>query len=155
FFIAELENVFDDAWIPLELLAERDDFPHDDRRTGKRLQNRQLSAFNSLCDFDFTIAGQQRDSPHLTEIHTNGIVRFFECSRRKVQFDAVFRLLAIKFLFAWHLVKRSKALVIRVDDLNAGGSKSGKQIVEILSGCTDFRRQKIADFVVKEVSFLL
>ena len=115
----------------------------------------KLAALDSFCDFDFAVARQQRDRSHFAQVHANGIVGLFERAGSQIQFDAVFGLLAFEFLFAGNLVERGKALVFGIDDFDAGGSEGGKQVVQIFGRSADFRRQKVADLVVKEVALLL
>ena len=78
-----------------------DDLPHDDGRSGKRFQNGELAALDALCDFDFAIAGEQRNGAHFAEVHADGVVGLFQCARSQVELEiAVFRLFAPSNFFS-------------------------------------------------------
>src|SRR5205085_3083438 len=92
FFIGELNDVLDDAGVFFKLFADGYDFTNNYRGTRQRLQHDQLTALDALCDFNFTVAGQQRNRAHLAEVHADGIIRLFERTWGEVEFDVGFRL---------------------------------------------------------------
>src|SRR5262249_13079677 len=142
FFVAELENVFDDAWVPLQLFPKSNDVAHDHRRAGERLQNCELTAFDSFGDLDFTVTSKKGTVAHFPEVHTNGVVRLFESSGCKVEFKVPFWLLTFELLFAGDFIEAGETLVFGINHLDSSSPERGKQIVQIFCGGTDFRRQK-------------
>src|SRR5262244_3172291 len=48
FVVTEPKNVFNDAWILLQLVTECNDLPRDHRRSRQHLQHRELTALDAL-----------------------------------------------------------------------------------------------------------
>ncbi len=78
FLFVEGDQLFNGADTLLEVLAQGEEFTDHDRRARKRLQNAVLAALDSLGDFNFAFAGEQRDGSHLAQIHADGIIGFFQ-----------------------------------------------------------------------------
>ena len=68
-----------------------------------RLLHAQLAAFHAACQIHFTFASQQRNGAHLTEVHTDRIVRvnrlFHRGRVQKVGFMGSFRIEEFRVFF--------------------------------------------------------
>ena len=76
----ERHQLFDRADALLQVLAQSEEFTNHNRRARKRLQNAVLPTLDPLGDFYFAFAREQGNSSHLTQIHADGIVGFFQSS---------------------------------------------------------------------------
>src|SRR5437763_1025927 len=80
-FFIEGDDFLDRAHSTAEVFAQAKYFSDNDGRAGKGLQYAVLSTLNSLGDFDFALASEQRNRTHLAQVHADGVVGFFEGAR--------------------------------------------------------------------------
>ncbi len=147
--LVEGDHFLDGADAFLEVFAHRQQFVNDDRRAGKRLQHSQLPALDALGDFNFAFARKQRNSPHLAQIHADGVVGFFESAGREVEFDI---LAGFSFFFELFIERGGGKLgsLQHIDSLRTNG---GQQIVQVL-GRMHVVRDKVVDLVIGQISLL-
>src|ERR1017187_1590386 len=74
----ERHQLFNRADALFEVLAQGEKFTNYDRRARQRLQNAVLPPLYSLSDVNFAFAGKQGNSPHLAQIHADGVIGFFQ-----------------------------------------------------------------------------
>ena len=145
-FFVEDNHFFDVAHTALEVFAEGDDFADHDGRAGDGLEHAHLAALNALGDFDFALAGEQRDRAHLAQVHAHRVVGFFQRAGRQVQLN-VFALFQLEVLVAAEL-----GAVQQVDALGADG---GNQIVQIVGRGAHLIRQHVVHVAVGEIALFL
>src|SRR6185312_3294658 len=148
-FLVEDDHFFDRTNAALKVLADGEHFVDDDRRTRNRFQNAKLSALDAFCDFNFAFTSKQGNGSHFAQVHANGIVGFFQGSRREIELNIFSRLHVFELVFqigAGHLGGFQD-----VDALRAEGSEKIVKVVRRL----DVVREKIIDLPVGEVSLFL
>ena len=119
-FLVEDHHFFHVAHAALQVFAEGRDFADDDGRTRNGFEHAHLAALDTLGDFDFAFAREQRDGAHFAQVHAHGVVGFFQRARRQIQLD-VFAFLQLKILVAGEL-----GSVQQVDALTADGGHQSK-----------------------------
>src|SRR5664280_1665544 len=142
----EEHHFFDGAHAALEVLADGNDFANYDRRARQRFEYTQLPALDALGDLDFAFAGEQRDRAHLTQVHANRVVGFFQSARRKVEFNVLAR-----FQFGIELLIERAGELRTFEHINALRADGGQQILEVI-GRMQVVRDKVVDLVVSEVA---
>ena len=88
-FFVEGDDFLDVADAAAQVFAEADDLADDDGRARDGLHDAELSALDALGDFDFALAGEQRNGAHLAQVHADGVVGLLEGSGREVEFNVV------------------------------------------------------------------
>ena len=88
-FFVEGDDFLDVADAAAEVFAEADDLADDDGRARDGLHDADLAALDALGDFDFALAGEQRNGAHLAEVHADGVVGLLEGAGREVELDVV------------------------------------------------------------------
>ena len=145
FLFVEENNLLDGPHAALQVFANGDDFADDDGRTRQRLQHAQLAALDTLGDFHFAFAREQRNRAHLAQIHANGVVRLFQGSRREIEFHVFAGFDLVEFLLA-----RFRPL----EHINTLRTNGGKQVLEIVGGMHVVRDQ-IVHLVIGEITLFL
>ena len=148
FFLVEGDHFLDGADTLLEIFAQPQQFVDHDGRTGERLQNADLPALDPLGDFNFAFAGEQRNGPHLAQVHADGVVGFFEGAGSEVEFDVF-----AGFVFVELLVERGGGKLRPLEHIDALRANGGQQIVQVLRRM-HIVRDKIVHLVVGEISLL-
>jgi len=151
-FFVEGNDFLDVADAAAQVFAEAGDLADDDRRARDGLHDAELSALDALGDFDFALAGEQRDGSHLAEIHADGVVGLFQLSRGEIELYV----LGLFTGFGLVLVAITVALAVLVSrkDVDALGVNGGEQIVEIVGG-GDVTWEEVVDLAVGEIALLL
>ena len=144
FFLVEDDHFFYVADATLEVFAESRDFANDNGRTRDGLEDAELAALNALGDFDFALAGKQRDGAHFAQVHAHGVVGFFKRAWGEVELD-VFAFFEFEILVAGKFWG--------VEQIDALGADGGDQIIEIVSGA-NLIGQDVIDIAVGEIAFL-
>ncbi len=156
FFIVELNDFLDRARAVAQVFADLQNFLQNQRSARNRFQNQQLPALDAFRDGHFAFAGQQRHGAHFAQVHANRVVRFLECSRRKVQI-AIFRR---GFFLHLHRVagirSRKRGLgggqvFVHIDPV---ALESREQIVNFFRG-VNLGRQDVIHLIVEQVTPLL
>ena len=146
--VREGHQFADRALLVLQIVAELDHLLGDHRRSGDRLDDRELALLDALGDRHLALAGEQRHRAHLAQVHADRVVGLVECARRQVEFQL---LAALGRTVEGLLVPES---LVRVEHLDAGAAELVEQVVQFL-GRGDFSRQQLVDFVVEKVALLL
>ncbi len=132
-----------------EVFAEADDLANDDGRARDGLHDAELAALDALGDFDFALAGEQRNGAHLAEVHADGVVGLFERAGREVEFDVVGLFAGLGLV----LVAVAAELRFAGEDIDALGVDGGEQVVEIVGG-GDVAGQEVVDLAIGEIALL-
>src|SRR5258708_5326988 len=145
FFFIERDQFFDGADAFLQVVTQSKNFPDDNRRARERFEHAQLAALNSLGDFHFAFACEQRDSAHFAQVHAHRIIGFFERAALQVKFYVFAFFNFFEFLFG-------RQAFAGIQDVNALRANRGKQIVKIV------RRMNVAGdevvyLVISQVTF--
>ena len=82
-----------------------------------------MSALNALCDFNFAFAGKKWNGAHFAQVHANGIICFFECTRRQVELD-LFAFFSLEFAFE-ALVQCRRRQLGPLEKINTLGANGG------------------------------
>src|SRR5216683_2720434 len=160
-FVVKLHDLFDRPHALAQIVADGNQLFDDDRRARDGLHHHQLPALDALGDGDFALARQQRHGAHLTQVHADGIVRFFQRTGCQVEVAAAFVgvrvVLDDNFVLAglrgnFHRARslRRSLILINFDSVPLEG---GEQIVDFFRGM-DFCRKRIVYFVVEQVAAL-
>ena len=148
-FFVEGDDFLDVADAAAEVFAQADDLADDDRRARDGLHDAELAALDALGDFDFALAGKQRNGAHLAQIHADGVVGLFERSGRQVELYVVGLFAGLGLV----LVAVAAELAFAVEDIDALGVDGGEQIIEIVGG-GDITGQEVVDLAIGEISLL-
>ncbi len=147
--LAVLDELLHTDLVLAELLAELDDLAHRDRRIEDGGVHLELAALDALGDLDLALAREERDAPHLAEVHANRIVRL------RVVVDVLFFAVALRddeLLFARFFVgdalRRDLDLRRAVDDLDVLVAEGTHHVVELIRG--DVGGERVVHLVVGE-----
>src|SRR5271166_2168403 len=146
--LIEGHDFLDGAHTFLEILAHRQQFVNHDRRSRERLQHADLAALDALGDFHFAFAGEQGNGSHLAQVHADGIVGFFQCAGREVEFD----ILAL-FAFVEFLIERGGRQLWTFQHVDALRADRREQVVQVF-GTYYIVRDELVDLVISEISLL-
>ncbi len=161
-FIVELHDLFDGPHALAKIVADGDQLFDDDGRARDRLHHHELPALDALGDGDFALARQQRHGAHLAQVHADGVVRFFQRTRRQVQVAAAFvgmrivlddHVAVAGFRGNFHRARGFRRSLILIN-LDAVPLEGGKQIVDFLRGM-HLCRKRIVYFVVEQVAVVV
>src|SRR5216683_1071801 len=146
--VDERDQLADAALVVLERVPHLHDHLGNGRRARDRLDDGKLAALDPFGDLHFALAGEQRDRPHLAQVHADGIVRLVEGPWREVELELFgpFAGAVEEFLLAVRL--------LGVDDLDASATERTEKIVQLV-GRGNVGRQKLIHLVVEQVSLLL
>src|SRR5258708_537737 len=146
--VHERDQLADAALVVLERVPHLHDHLGDRRRARDRLDDGKLAALDPFGDLHFAFAGEQRDRPHLAQVHADGIVRLVEGPWREVELELLGSLPRAfeEFLLAVRL--------LGVDYLDAGATERTEKVVQLV-GRGNVGRQKLIHLVVEQVSLLL
>ena len=72
--VGVLDDLLDADLLLAQLVAEVEDLLDRDRRVEHGLQHASLAVLDALRDLDLALAGEQRDRPHLAQVHAHGVV---------------------------------------------------------------------------------
>ena len=148
-FLVEGNDFLDVADAAAQVFAETDDLADDDGRARDGLHDAELSALDALGDFDFALAGEQRNGAHLAEVHADGVVGLLERAGREVEFYVVglFSGLGLVLLAV-------AGELVAGEDIDALGVDGGKKVIEIV-GRGDVTGQEVVDLAVGEIALFL
>src|ERR1700722_10544137 len=149
-FFVEGDHFLDRAHALFEVFAHGQQFPDDDGRPRQGLEHADLTALDALGDFHFAFAREQRHGPHLTQIHADGVVGFFQSSGGEVEFDVLGAFFSILEFFIERGGGRRLRAFQNVDSLR---TNRGQQIVQVV-GTVHIVRDQVIDLIVGEISLL-
>ncbi len=69
------DDVLDADLVLAELVAEVDDLAHGDRAVQDRPEHHVLAVLDALGDLDLALAREERNAPHLAQVHPDWVVR--------------------------------------------------------------------------------
>ena len=149
-FFVEGDDFLDVADAAAQVFAEGDDLANDDGRARDGLHHAELAALDALGDFDFALAGEQRNGAHLAQVHADGVVGLFERAGREVELYVVGLFAGLGLV----LVAVAAELRLAGEHIDALGVDGGEKIVEIV-GSGDITGQQVVDLAVGEIALLL
>ena len=147
-FFVEGDDFLDVADAAAQVFAEADDLANDDGRARDGLHDADLAALDALGDFDFALAGEQRNGAHLAQVHADGVVGLLEGSGREVELYVVGLFAGLGLV----LVAVAGELVAG-EDVDALGVDGGEQVIEIV-GRGDVTGEEVVDLTEGEIALL-
>src|SRR5450432_1403477 len=132
FFVVDNDRVLDGAQPALQVRPYGQHLQNHDRRARKRLQFRELSAFDTLGNLHFLLSSEQRRSAHLAQINPYRIGGGIGGAGRQVEFDLV------RLFPRFERGKRRARLFEHVESTRANARQ---QIVYILGAMCVLRNQ--------------
>ncbi len=146
-FFVERDHFLDGAHALFQVVAHRQQFVNHDRRARERLEHAQLPALDPLRDLHFALARKQGHSPHLPQIHADGVVGFFQGAGGEVEFD----IFGAFFGFLEFFIECGGRHFRAFEHVDTLRTDSGQQIVQVF-GAVHIVRDQVIDLIVGQVS---
>ena len=155
FLVGVADDLLDANLVLPELVAEIDDLADGDRAVQDGVEDGVLALLDALGDLDFALAREERDAPHLAEVHANGVVRLRVHPVAVVFFGVrvVARrrqgLLLVR-LFLGDALRRDLHLGRGVDDLDVLVAEGAHHVIHLIGGRHVGRERVVHLFVGQE-----
>ena len=142
-----------------QLVAQLEDLLDRDRRVEHDLQHAPLAVLDALGDLDLALAGEQRDRPHLAQVHAHRVVGLGVAVASSSSSGSSF-LASTSLLFLLLGVRLGVSLLgdlqlrRRIDDLDALAGEGRQPVVHLIRR-DDVLRHVLVDLVVGQEALRL
>ncbi len=153
FGIADLDDIEHTDLALFDLLPDRQNFVDGDGAVGDGGDDLLLPFFDPFGDFHFSLAGEQRDGPHFTQVHADRVVDGNGIDLGDLDFlfvvgGTLFVLVSVFFVGIELFPFQG-----RIDDIDLVFPEQVHQVIDLLRG-HKVGRQHVVDFFVGQVTFL-